>query len=102
MKKPKRKHRNHLFTLRRVRGYKQKHVAHLLGLRGTHMISRYETGQAVPPLHTALLLQVVLGAQLSDIYADLYKDLQLVAVRRATKLTPALGAHIRGRVLGRD
>jgi DNA-binding XRE family transcriptional regulator len=102
MNKAKQKHRNHLYALRRMRGYRQKHVAQLLGHRGTQMVSRYETGQVIPPLKTALLLQVILGAQLSDIYGDLYKDIKQTAVKRASQLTPALGAHIRGRVLGQE
>lgn len=97
-----RRHRNHLYALRRSRRYLQKHVAHLLGLSGRKAVSRYETGSALPSLRTALLMQIVLGATLADIFPDLYRELQALAVERETQLSPLLGKHIRGRVHGRD
>jgi DNA-binding XRE family transcriptional regulator len=40
--------RNHLQTLRRIRGFRQKQLAILLGYRGTTMVSRFENESAVP------------------------------------------------------
>ena len=66
--------RNHLYALRRMRGYRQKHVAALLGYRSTTMISRLEAGERLPPLKVALLLEIVLGARLPEIYVDLARE----------------------------
>lgn len=94
--------RNYLYTLRRIRGFRQKQLALLLGYRGTTQISRFESGATLPPLQVALLLQLALGAQLSEIYVDLYADLASLILKRATRLSPALARSIRGRVLGKD
>jgi transcriptional regulator with XRE-family HTH domain len=88
--------------LRRIRRYRQKHLATLLGQRSTRMVSQYETGVTLPPLKTALLLEIALGAKLSEIYVDLYGKLGRLAVQRETQLPAVLGRHIRGRVLGKD
>src|SRR6185295_4824295 len=91
---------NHLFRLRRIRGYSQKQLAHLLGLRSPRAVSAYECGQRLPPVKTAMLLEIVLGARLSEIYGELYQALGLQAVDRETQLPPGQSRHIRGRVLG--
>jgi DNA-binding XRE family transcriptional regulator len=92
---------NHVYTLRRNRGYGQKQLALLLD-RSPQTISLYERGVVMPPLKTALLLEIVLGARVSDLYLDLYRQMEQVALRRASRLPPHLGRHIRGRVLGKD
>jgi DNA-binding XRE family transcriptional regulator len=97
-----RRTKSHLYELRRIRGYGQKHLAHLLGHKHIGMISAYEAGTALPSLKTALLLEIVLGAQLSEIYLELYRHLQMLAVQREAALPRSFGRHIRGRVLGKD
>lgn len=100
---PKHKHiTNHLFRLRRVRGYSQKRLAYLLGLRSSKAISDYERGRRLPPLLTAMLMEIVLGTRLSEIYLDLYRELSLHAVAREDRLPNQFTRHIRGRVLGKD
>lgn len=94
--------RNYLYTLRRIRGLRQKQLAWLLGYKGTTMISRLETGASLPPLKVALLLEIVLGARLQEIYLELHRELAQVALRRATRLPPHLSRQIRMRVLGTD
>ncbi len=94
--------KNYLFRLRRTRGYSQKQLALLLGLRSHRAVSDLEAGRRLPPLQTALTLEVVLGARLSEIYPDLYRDLGLLAVTREDRLPTRFSRHIRGRVLGRD
>lgn len=94
--------RNHLYTLRRIRGFRQKQLALLLGYRGTSMISRLENGSTLPTLKVALLLQLALGTQISDIYIDLHEELQTFILKRASKLPTSLARSIRGRVLGKD
>jgi transcriptional regulator with XRE-family HTH domain len=94
--------RNHLYSLRKIRGFRQKHLAMLLGYRGTSMISRFEAGTSLPTLKVALLMEIVLGAHVADIYVDLRHDLEHLALRRAKPLPDRLSRSIRGRVLGKD
>jgi transcriptional regulator with XRE-family HTH domain len=94
--------RNNLYRLRRSRGYSQKTLALLLGLRGGKRVSDYERGSRLPPLRVAMLMEIVLGARLSEIYLDLYRALGLQAVRREHGLPARFHRHIRGRVLGKD
>jgi DNA-binding XRE family transcriptional regulator len=94
--------RNHLYTLRRIRGFRQKQLAHLLGYRSTTMVSRFESGNHVPPLKVALMLEIILGARLSEIYVDLYRDLSAHVLDRSTHLPAGLTRQIRGRLLGKD
>lgn len=93
---------NHLYALRRNRGLLQKHVAVLLGHTHTKMISEYETGMALPPLETALLLELTLGARLPEIYIDLCRRLRSEFLTRAKRLPSALGREIVARVQRED
>ena len=93
---------NHMYALRRNRGYLQKHIAALVGHRFTQMVSQYESGTSLPPLETALLLEIILGARLSEIYVDLYQELQLRVLNRAETLPPDMRRRLRGRLLGKD
>ena len=93
---------NYLFRLRRIRGYSQKQLAMLLGLRARKAISEFEAGRRLPPLKVAMLMEVALGTRISDIYTDLYRELALQAVRREEHLPARFNRHIRGRVLGKD
>jgi DNA-binding XRE family transcriptional regulator len=93
---------NHIYALRRNRGYLQKHIAVLLGHRYTRMVSHYECGHALPPLETALLLEIVLGARLQEIYVDLFQELQLQVLTRAQQLPAPIRQQIVGRLLGKD
>jgi len=92
---------NHLYPLRKNRTYEQKHLALLLGCSRA-MVSQYERGVHLPSLRTAILMELVLGARLSEIYVDLYDELRHVALKRAGRLAPRLSGHIRGRILGDD
>jgi transcriptional regulator with XRE-family HTH domain len=94
--------RNQLYRLRRIRGLSNKQLAALLGYRSTSMISRLESGKTLPSLKVALLLQIVLGAHLPEVYADLHAHLQELAIKRTSRLPHALARSIRGRVLGKD
>jgi transcriptional regulator with XRE-family HTH domain len=93
---------NYLFRLRRIRGYSQKQLAMLLGLKVQKAISAFEQGRRLPPVKTAMLLEIVLGARLSEMYADVYRELGLQAVDREDRLPGRFTRHIRGRVLGKD
>jgi transcriptional regulator with XRE-family HTH domain len=102
MKPHKHNCRNHLYALRRIRGLRQKQLARLLGYRSTSAISRLEIGNTLPPLKVALLMEIVLGTRLSEIYIDLYKTLGVTALKRAETLPSILSRQIRGRLLGED
>jgi transcriptional regulator with XRE-family HTH domain len=94
---------NYLFRLRRFRGYSQKQLAGLVGLRSARCVSDFESGRRLPRLQVALLLEIVLGTRLSDMYPDLYRALGAQAVVREDQLPRRFSRHIRGRVLhGKD
>ena len=94
--------RNHLYTLRRIRGLGQKQLAYLLGYRSAPMVSRFEHGRSLPSLKVGFLMEIVLGARLADIYPDEYQRLQQLVLRRSSRLPATLTRHIRGRILGKD
>ncbi|MFA6054490.1 MAG: helix-turn-helix transcriptional regulator [Thermodesulfovibrionales bacterium] len=50
---------NCLRKYRRARGFKQKDVARILGLRGTSMISRWEKGGCLPDSLNILRLSIL-------------------------------------------
>ena len=93
---------NYLYRLRRIRGYSQKQLAMLLGLRTREAISDFEQGRRLPSLQTAILLEIVLGTRLHEIYPEMYEHLGVAAVRREDALPGRFSRHIRGRVLGKD
>ena len=93
---------NHIFKTRRNRGLAQKQLALLLGHRYTDMVSKYENGISLPPLETALLLEIALGVRLSELYVDLYQDLQLSVLKRSETLPRELRRGLIGRLLGKE
>jgi DNA-binding XRE family transcriptional regulator len=94
---------NHILKMRRNRGLAQKHVALLVGHRYTQMVSKYESGVSLPPLETALLLEISLGVKLSELYVDLYQDLQMLVLARAEALPEDMRRSLRSRLLlGKD
>ena len=60
--------RNHIFNMRRNRRYLQKQLALLVGNRYTYMLSKYEHGVSLPPLETALILEIAFRVRLSELY----------------------------------
>ena len=93
---------NHILRMRRNRRLLQKQLALLLGHRYTAQLSKYESGRALPPLETALLIEVALGIRLQDLYPDLYQDLQVMILKRAEGLPADLRRSILGRLHGKD
>src|SRR5688572_18587437 len=94
--------RNFIYALRRNRGLLQKQLAALVGHRFTHMVSQYECGRSLPPLQTALLLEIALGAKLSEIYVDLHADLAAQLLARADKMPHKVKRQVFGRLLGKE
>ena len=54
-------------------GFTQIEVARLLGFPDTSMISRYETGQSLPPLAKALELGIVLRVPVEFLFPAMYE-----------------------------
>jgi transcriptional regulator with XRE-family HTH domain len=93
---------NNIFRMRRNRGLVQKQLAGLIGHRYTRMISKYEHGVALPPLEIAFALEIALGIRLSDLYPDLYREVQGLVLQRAAGLPRSVRRGILGRLLGKD
>lgn len=68
--------KNQLVVYRRRMGLPQKAVANLLGHSGTSMISRYEKGRSVPPLLTALKLEIIYRTPVAFLYPSLYETVR--------------------------
>ena len=92
----------YIFNMRRNRRFLQKQLALLVGHRHTHMLSKYEQGASLPPLETALMLEIALGVRLPELYPALYQRLQRHVLLRARGLPPALRRDVVGRLLGKD
>ena len=67
---------NTLWISRKRVGLGQKSVARLLGHKSTSGISEYETGRQLPSLYTALKLAVVYNRPVTELYPDLYRQIQ--------------------------
>ena len=70
------RHKNELIIYRRRMGFSQKQVAAVLGLQSTSMLSRYESGQSVPPLLTALRLEILYRIPVAFLYSEIYRSLK--------------------------
>jgi transcriptional regulator with XRE-family HTH domain len=80
-------HQNELVVYRRRWGLSQKRVATLLGHQDTSMVSRYENGKSLPPLDTALRLEIIYRVPVAFLYYKLYASLRDHI--RATEATSA-------------
>ena len=67
---------NELLVYRRRMRFSQKQVARLLGHRDVSMISRYEQGRSLPPLLTALKLEILYRLPVAYLYSELYRGLK--------------------------
>lgn len=92
---------NYILNMRRNRGLAQKQLAMLLGLHAT-MVSKYETGAALPTLQAALLLEIVLGIRLCDLYVGWHQELQHQILKRSERLPHAVRQSLRSRIQGKD
>lgn len=70
------RHKNELIIYRRRMGFSQKQVAVVLGLQSTSMLSRYESGQSLPPLFTALRLEILYRIPVAFLYSEVYRSLK--------------------------
>ena len=65
---------NNLVLYRRRLGFTQRRVAQLLGHRDASMLSHYEHGRAMPPLMTALCLEIIYRVPVAFLFPSLYED----------------------------
>jgi transcriptional regulator with XRE-family HTH domain len=70
------KTKNNLLFYRRRKGYTQRQVAQLLGHRDASMLSRYEHGRSLPPLETALRLEIILRVPVAFLFPVMYDSLK--------------------------
>ena len=68
------RYRNDLRLERRERGLTCKKVALIIG-KSVAQLNRYETGERLPTLITALKLQILYRSQLAGIYSRVYQRL---------------------------
>jgi transcriptional regulator with XRE-family HTH domain len=66
------RHQNSLLLYRRRLGLSQKWVARLLGHKNGKMLSRYENGNSLPPLTTALKLEIIYRVPVAFLYGRRY------------------------------
>lgn len=74
---------NYISNMRRSRSLLQKQLAALLGLKTDRCVAHYENGTAFPPFRTAVMLELALGARLSELYPDLYRECRELIIARA-------------------
>ena len=90
--------RNYIFNMRRNRRLLQKQLAVLLGHRHAVMVSKYEHGVSLPPLESAILLEIALGARLPELYPDMYERLHRLVLIRARQLPHDVRRDLRARL----
>lgn len=93
---------NFISAMRRNRGLLQKQLATLLGSRSDGCISNYESGRVLPPLQTAIMLEIALGVRLNELYPDLYRQCEAMVLKRAQRLPFPAHRAIVGRLLNED
>jgi hypothetical protein len=93
---------NYVSNMRRSRSLLQKQLAVLLGLRTDRCVSHYENGTAFPPFLTAVMLEIVLGARLSELYPDLYRECRELVIARAQQFDSAAHRAIISRLRQED
>jgi transcriptional regulator with XRE-family HTH domain len=78
------KHRNsnQLVLIRKRMHLSQKRVARAIGLRDASVLSRYESGRALPPLKTALKLAALYDATLSEMFHELSRRCRMQVLGR--------------------
>ena len=67
---------NRLRKHRKLMGYKQSDVAHLLGLRNTNRISRWEKGLSFPSVVNLIKLSIIYRTFPNELYFDLLLTLR--------------------------
>lgn len=67
---------NKLVVYRRRMGFTQDQVSQLLGHRSRAMLSKYEHGHSLPPLVTAISLEIILRTPVAFLFPEMHDDLK--------------------------
>lgn len=86
MEEKRHQHQNSLLLYRRRLGFSQKHVARLLGHPNTQMLSHYERGNSLPPVMTALRLEIIYRVPVAFLYARVYEGMRNVIRQEEERL----------------
>lgn len=81
---------NYLRTCRKRSGLTQDDIAYLLGSDDRTQVSRYERRRHAPGLRTALALEALFGAPVSEMFAGVYESVEKELKHRARKLAADL------------
>jgi len=73
---------NNLKKYREMHGYKQEQVTHLLGIKSTNRLSRWEKGIVMPSAQNLFKLSILYHTLPNQLYADIFCDLQQRIVGR--------------------
>lgn len=74
MRKETKTNNRFLWQARQRSGLAQKTIAHLLGRKFTDEISRYENGQRIPTLITALKLEIIYRVPVRLLFYEIYRN----------------------------
>jgi transcriptional regulator with XRE-family HTH domain len=83
---------NYLRAYRKRSGLSQAEIAYLVGCKSRAQISQFERRNGMPPLDTALALQVALHVPVSELYAGRYDSISKDVRKRAESLAYELRA----------
>lgn len=74
---------NHLRVFRRRIGFTQDEVAFLLGAMSGAKTCRYERRNRLPPLKTALALEVIFGVSVRELFPGVFREAEQEVAERA-------------------
>lgn len=84
---------NYLKRLRRERGFTQKQVAQILGLRSSSMISRWENGVCMPDTLNAMKLSALYRSTVDVLYGRLRETVSDEILKRERTILGNDGRH---------
>lgn len=85
---------NELELARKKRGLTQKRAAYLVGLKHRGSIARYERSKAIPPLSTALKLEILYRTPIAFLFPRAYESIR-IAIRSAEETSRGSGGRIK-------
>lgn len=81
---------NYLRMYRKRRGFSEREVSRLLGVKYWSTISRYELNLRLPGLATLLTLEIIYGTEAEELFAGIYDDVIIAVQKRAQQLLKEL------------
>lgn len=80
-------------ALRRATGLLQEDIAHLLGLKDSSSVSRFERQQRDPDVRTAFACEYILGAHASSLFSNIFGEVTKVISKRARQRLNSLSMY---------